>query len=66
MRSILNYIGQNALELLFVLSASALIYSLVRRFGFNFLIALTFAGFPVLTIWAYRNALMGGVMMGFF
>lgn len=66
MRSILAYVAQNTVELLFMLSATVLLYSLVRRFGAPLLVALTFSGFPVMAVWAYRNALAGGVMNGLF
>lgn len=61
-----NYLAENTFELLFVIAATVLLYSVVRRFGMHPLFALTFASLPLITIWAYRDALGGGMMTGLF
>ena len=66
MFSTLDYLAKNTFELLFITAASVLLYSLVRRFGMRPLFALVFATLPLVTIWAYRDALGGGMMIGLF
>ncbi len=66
MSPILRYMSANAVELMFALSIVALIYVVVRRMRAHPIVALLFSLSPVFTFWAYKNALAGGVMLGFF
>jgi hypothetical protein len=66
MQSMIRYFFSNSVEILFAVAIVLIGYSLVRRLNVRFWIAFPMALSPLLVVWAYQNALNGGVMMKFF